>query len=70
MDKSCPVLIYILTATYYVLYVQDVLEFMEAKVTKSMVAEQKGSTLLTPKPTTTHDPHPVPSISHPHNLFP
>ena len=69
MDKSCPVLIYIVIVTYYVLYVQDVLEFMKAKITKSMVAEHKGSTLLVPKPTTAHDPHPVPSISHPHNLF-
>ena len=70
MDKSCPVLIYILTVTYYVLYVQDVLEFMEDKITNSVVAEHKGSTLQIPQPTPAHDPEPVPSTSHPHNLFP
>ena len=70
MDKSCPVLIYILTVTYYVLYIQDVLEFMEAKITNSVVAEHKGSTPLISKPTTAHNPQPVPSTSHPHNLFP
>jgi hypothetical protein len=28
------------------------------------------STLLIPKPAIGHDPEPVPSTSHPHNLFP
>jgi len=36
----------------------------------SLVAEPEGSTPLIPKPATAHDPEPVPSTSHPHNLFP
>jgi len=35
-----------------------------------MVAEHKGSTLLISKPAFGHDPEPVPSTTHPHNLFP
>jgi hypothetical protein len=36
----------------------------------SLVAESEGSTPLIQKPATGHDPEPVPSTSHPHNLFP
>jgi len=38
--------------------------------TNSLIAEHNGSTPLIPKPTTAHDPEPVPSTSHPHSLFP
>jgi len=35
-----------------------------------LVAEPEGSTPLIRKPVTARDPEPVPSTSHPHNLFP
>jgi hypothetical protein len=35
-----------------------------------MVAEPESSTPLVPKPATGHDPEPVPTTSHPHNIFP
>jgi len=35
-----------------------------------MAAENKGSTALISQPNTAHDPEPVLSTSHPHNLFP
>jgi hypothetical protein len=33
-----------------------------------VVTEPEGSTPLIPKPAIGHDPEPVPSTSHPHNL--
>ena len=40
------------------------------EITNCLVAEPDGSTPLIAKPVTAHDPEPVPSTSHPHNLFP
>jgi hypothetical protein len=39
-------------------------------LTNSLVEKPEGSTQLIPKSATGHDPEPVPSISHPHSLFP
>jgi len=36
----------------------------------TLVAETKGSTPLISKPNIQHIPEPIPSTSHPHNLFP
>jgi len=36
---------------------------------RKLVAEPEGSTPLVPKLVTGNDPEPVPSTSHPHNLF-
>jgi hypothetical protein len=40
------------------------------QLTNTLAAAPEGSTPLIPKPAIGHDPEPVPSTSHPLNLFP
>jgi len=42
----------------------------EEQQTNIVVADTGGITPLIPKPANGHDPEPVPSTSHPHNLSP
>jgi len=38
-------------------------------MTDTVVAERRGSAPLIPKPTVEHDPGPIPTTTHPHNVF-
>jgi hypothetical protein len=47
---------------------EDVCEVMTNTLINSVIVERKGSKQLTSNPITKHDPEPVPSTHHPHDL--